>query len=779
MRKRNWNNGWKYLQDGKMKDVHLPHDAMMASGREADAPSGNSGAYYKGGEYIYTKLFECTKEMKDKSCQIQFDGIYQNARIYLNDKQIGKNFYGYVPFLVKLDGFLQSGMNQLQVRADNREQPNSRWYSGGGLYRSVWMWEGNKSHIEPFGIKIVTTSLNPVKIRVEVAHTDGEPLVEIVDQNKVIASGDGDNVEIEIPDAQLWDDEHPKLYECRVLLKKEERIVDEAVQKFGVRMLQWDSTGLFVNGKRIMLRGGCIHHDNGILGATSLPEAEKRRLQILKDAGFNAIRCSHNPASTALLEACDEMGVYVIEEMWDMWYQRKNKYDYGNQFMNYWQEDIRKVVERDSSHPCVIMYSIGNEVTEPHEERGVELGKQIKAYVKELDQTRPITIGLNMALVAMSAMGAGLYDHVDEEFVVTGSAANSTVFNETVSRNDRLVLASCKEEVDQLCAPILDAMDIAGYNYGVPRYPLDAESHPKRVVVGSETFPHQLAATWKNLDKYPYVIGDFMWTAWDYIGECSIGTWAHTEDGLCFAKPFPWKLADVGAFDLIGNPTGEALWAEAVWKGRTSIGVRPVPYPTETLARGAWRGTNAIPSWSFRGCEGKEAVVEVYTPEDKVTLFLNGKWKETKDTEDMRAVFRIPYEQGKLEAIAMSKDESRQVKVSLESAVNPKWVIHSETKQMNNGDIVFFDVSLEDKYGNVESNADEILCVEVTGGHLLGFGSGNPRTDCEFGTGVYPSHYGKALAAVRIEDQSSFQIQIIRRKEGGYRKQIIKKKQEI
>lgn len=755
MKKVLWNNDWLFEnQKGKSCRITLPHDAMQVEGRAADAPSGNSGAHYLGGIYTYSKQFELTKQEVSGNVQVQFDGVYRNTIVFVNGLKCKEVRYGYLPFWVDITDFVQTGINNITVEADNSEQPNSRWYTGSGIYRSVWLWTGNQYKIEPCGIHITTKSINPAVITVNVVHNGDSAEVEIWDGDHLIIKKTGDDLELELPEAKLWSDETPYLYRCHVILRKDGIVIDEADQAFGVRLLHYDTTGLYVNGKRTLLKGGCLHHDNGILGALSLPEAEERRLRIMKESGFNAIRCAHNPASGDLLDVCDKLGIYVMEEMWDMWYQRKNKYDYGHDFPQYWREDVETVVKRDQPHPSVIMYSIGNEVTEPYEEKGVELGKKIVKLFHELDDTRPTTVGLNMALLAMSAMGMGLYDKVDEQTEEMAPAVNSTVFNETVSRNNQLVMASCREDVDKLSTPILDAVDIAGYNYAAPRYPLDAEQHPGRISVGSETFPHHLAATWKEMKNCPYIIGDFMWAAWDYLGECSLGAWTDEEDGLAFNKPYPWKLADEGAFDLLGNPTGEALWAAAVWRNKTSIGVRPVRSVDNTLAKGAWRGTNAIPSWSWSGCEGKEAIVEVYTQGKTVILFLNGEQVGSSDTTDMRAIFTIIYQPGQIEAVAYDENGRECGRSSLSSAKNEvHWKIDSESETLHPGQTAYFSVTLVDMDGVVESNADEMLSLKVDGGELLGFGSAAPRTEAEFTDGIYPSRYGRALAAVRIQNE--------------------------
>lgn len=761
MRRILFNEGWEFRKEhGDWHPVTLPHDAMQGEKRDPQAPSGNAGAYYHGGKYSYEKTFTLLEEEVSDIIRFQFDGVYRNARVFINDKQAGGAAYGYLPFFADATGLVHSGDNVIRVEVDNSEQPGSRWYSGSGIYRPVWMWKGNASYIEPWGIKVNTVSLEPAVIQVEVERSSGEVEIEIWDEDKLVVTGKGDKAELTIPNAKLWSDASPNLYRCHVILRESGNIVDEADQTFGIRTLRWDNKGFYVNDKRTLLQGGCIHHDNGILGACSYPEAEERRLRIMKQAGFNAIRCAHNPAGTLLLEACDRLGIYVMDEMWDMWYQRKNRFDYGCDFPANWKTDVETIVARDQSHPSVIMYSIGNELTEPHNEAGVIQAREISQLFKKLDSTRPTTIGLNLALVAMTAMGHGLYDNVDEPGAATPPATNSTEFNQAVSQNGmRLTMAACRNEVEALSRPVLAEVDIAGYNYATPRYPLEAECNPERVVVGSETFPHQLAATWKTMEQCPYVIGDFMWTAWDYLGECGIGAWSHTEDALEFLKPFPWKLADTGAFDILGDPNGEALWASAVWNGKTSIGVQPVCYAPEEVTKASWRGTNSLPSWSWKGCEGNPAVVEVYTPASYAELYLNDQLIERQSVNEMRAVFTVSYKPGKLETIVYDENNLECDRAELCSVQGEvKWSIACESDTLKQGQVAYFPISLCDESGKVERNNDAILEIEVEGGELLGFGSANPRTKAEFNEGRYPSYFGRALAAIRVSDDKSLKV---------------------
>lgn len=755
MKKRSFNEGWQF----NGKPVILPHDAMLLAPRRADAESGSGGAYFEGGVYEYEKTFPAPAEWEGKELFLQFEGVYRNAKVYLNGQELGGAAYGYIPFFVKLTGLKYGEENTLRVTADNSKQPNSRWYSGGGIYRPVWLWECEKGGLRPQCVQITTLSYDPARIEVKVAAGAG-PKVEILDGGTVVASAVGNSAELEIPNAKLWSSESPYLYTCRVSLG-----TDVTEEKFGVQKIEWSPGGLFVNGKETLLRGGCVHHDNGILGAASFPESERRKAEKLKEAGFNAIRSSHNPISPAMLEACDEVGLYIMDEMWDMWYSRKNREDYALDFPNNYKSDIRSLVARDYNHPSVLMYSIGNEVSEPATEKGVALAKEMISLFHELDPSRPVTAGINLMILYSSAKGKGLYKEEggkDNKSEQKMNGMNSTMYNLIASVvGTGMNKGANSKKADAATSPILDALDIAGYNYASGRYPLESKAHPGRVVVGSETFPQDIAKNWAMVKEYPYLIGDFMWTAWDYLGEAGIGAWAYSEDGKAFDKPYPWLLADVGALDILGNPTGEAFWAQAVWGllKEPKMAVRPVNHPEKSPIKATWRGTNAIPSWSWRGCEGNKAVVEVYFDCARVDLLLNGMPVGGSKVKDCRAVIKTKYAPGRLEAVCYNARGNEIGRCALETAASADIQLEPERETAKPGEAVYIPVELGDG-SHVESNTDRALTVSVENGVLLGFGSANPRTEESFLSGTYTAYYGRALAVVKAGETGSLAVSV-------------------
>ena len=775
MRREEFNRNWKFrrAEDTEGKIVTLPHDAMIFEKRSADNPSGSACASFAGGKYVYEKEFEVPADFADKHVVFGFEGVYRNAEVFINDKKAGGCAYGYVPFTAVADEYLEYGKtNVIKVTVDNSETPNSRWYSGSGIYRPVWMYIGEKAHIEYQGVRIKTLSYNPAKIAVNVAHVGGTAEVAIYDGEKKVASAIGDAVEFTVPEAKLWSDETPNLYECRVTLTEDGNVVDEVSENFGIRLIEWSAKGLFVNGKETLLRGGCVHHDNGLLGACSYKESEWRRVKRLKEMGYNAIRSSHNPCAVEMLNACDYYGIYLMDESWDMWYSRKNKNDYALQFMDNYKYDLKAMADRDYNHPSVILYSIANEVAEPAQEKGVELAKEMVAYLHELDDTRPVTGGFNLMIISRAAAGNGIYKEdggrEDDSSKVPNSSLMFNIITSFVGTG--MNKGANSDKADKIVSPVLDALDIAGYNYASGRYPLEGKAHPDRVVFGSETFPQDIAKNWAMVKQYPYLIGDFMWTSWDYLGEAGAGAWAYTKDGLGFEKPYPWLLADMGAIDILGNENAEVYLAQAVWGllDKPMIGVQPVNHPGVRPSKSTWRGTNAIPSWSWSNCEGNKAVVEVYSDAAKAELYLNGKKLGSKKIKDCKASFKCKYAAGKLEAVvfdASGREIGRNVLVS--AGASQSIQVTPEVNAAMPGEILYFNVAVADENGITESNNDQKLTVSVEGGELLGFGSANPRTEEAYVDGAFTSYYGKAQAIVRAGESGKVTVTVASGKLGA------------
>lgn len=758
MKQVSFNQGWQFTDlSGQNVDVTLPHDAMISQKRHPNAPSGSAQAYFPGGRYVYIKRFDAPHEWKRQHIIIRFEGVYANGRVYLNDTFVGGTVYGYNQFDVTLDNALRYGeMNELRVIADNSAQPDSRWYTGAGIYRPVWLLSGPKNgYLMPESVKIKTIDFHTRTIQVNTQNDSFTPniVIQIKDGDTLIAQAKGPVAKITLTAAKLWTPNHPHLYTCIVTAYQDEEAIDQAACRFGIRQISLSNQGLLINGQGTSLRGGCIHHSQGLLGAATYDESEWRRIQKLKVCGFNAIRSAHNPLSRAALEACDYFGMLVIDEAWDMWYNHKSKADYASAWEKHHRQDLAAMVQKDFNHPSVIFYSIGNEVAEPASKEGLMREKEMISLLHTLDSTRPVTAGLNLMILKMAAKGGGIYNKEGGRDTKQQPKMNSTLFNMMASVvGTGMNRAANGAKADKATTPALDMLDVAGYNYASGRYAKEGKLHPQRVIYGSETFPQDLGKNWEMVKQYPYLIGDFMWTAWDYLGEVGLGAWAYTPDAKSFDKPYPWLLADCGAFDILGNPGAAAGYAQAVWNQTNTpfVGVRPLNHPHVKVIKAIWRGSNAISSWAWRDCDQAEAVVDVYSNQPRVELRLNGKRLGIKQTKLSKAQFKVRYIPGTLEVAALDAHDSVVGITQLNSTRGALQLVAApETITLKPGQIAYIPVDVKDKAGVVESNHDVDVQAIVHHGDLLAFGSANPRTEQQYTTGAFRTYYGRALAIVR------------------------------
>lgn len=811
MKKIDFNQDWLFVKKGAAAvPVHLPHDAMLHEKRDPACLNGRSTGYFPGGKYVYTKNFIVPDEWADKSVFLEFEGVYHNAVVSVNGKEAARHPYGYTNFAVELGEFLDfGGKNVVEVIADTSGEPNTRWYSGAGIYRPVWLYVGEKKHIDIDGVQITTLSHDPAVIRVKTLATGGNAQIEVYNNNKLVAVASGNDVQIMVPDAELWSADNPKLYDCRVLLQNDGQIVEEQSVHFGICHLEWNTKGLFINGQETKLRGACIHHDNGILGACEYPAAAQRRVRILKEAGFNAIRSAHNPISRALLEACDKLGLYVMDELCDMWYEHKNRYDYATWFDEWHTADLTAMIQKDISHPSVIMYSIGNEVTETAEPGGIALTKEMTDLCHNLDDTRPVTCGINMALNVMHFAGLGVYKPAPGEKVrppeaknpralavlgkmmearkaqaaksvgqqgqadtgAAGTAALGMQADAGARQDGKLVgseyfnkmMVTMKEQqqavVKQEIAKILSedayaALDIAGYNYAITRYELDAQDYPDRISVGTETLPQKIYQNWQHVMACPYSVGDFIWTGWDYIGEAGVGIFCYDSIGEKDGA-YPDLLAGSGIIDILGHERPEVGLNRAVY-GLTdspTIGVEPLTHAEENHIISAWRFSDAVRSWSWEGCEGCKAEIIVYSGGESVRLFQNGILLGEEKLEECQAKFHTVYRPGTLVAVSYDKNGNELGRDELQSASGTTRLnlIPDKLQLKADGqDLCYLDISLTGEDGIRKASADLELTLTVTGaGTLAGFGNAAPCMEESYTDNIHTTYYGRALAVLR------------------------------
>ena len=759
-----FNDNWIFYREGDDPlEVTLPHDAMISEKRDAGCPNGVNSGYFPGGKYCYEKEFVLSEEEASKSVVLHFEGVYQNCVVELNGAKVGQHRYGYTPFDVDLTEKARPGKNKISVSVDNSLEPNCRWYSGSGIYRPVTLWIREKVHIER--VKVETKSICPPEIFVEVeiagkdaaGGTDMEerPLpvtVEIYDGGQRLYVGAPGKIVLE--GAKLWSAEEPNLYTCLVRIPGDEQRIS-----FGIRSLEWSAKkGMSVNGQRVLLRGGCIHHDHGVLGGCEFYDAQERRIRILKESGFNAIRMAHNPASEMTLELCDRLGMYVMNEAFDGWYVPKTYHDYSRMFDSQWRRDLTSMVDTSRNHPSVIFYSIGNEVSETATEKGVKTCREMTEFVHGLDRSRPVTAGINVLLNVYTNMGLGVYrdrgdyrpEPLPRERGYKEKKTGSAFFNAMAQKLGPLMFfMSAGKKGDRACRGAAEALDIIGLNYASSRYEADAKQYPDRIMVGSETMAADLPYNWERVKRLPQVIGDFVWSAWDYIGEACMGDWTyHSYRGLPL-------LAGQGMIDITGKPLASMYFMQVVWGLRKEpfIGVRPLNHAGESPSTGAWQFTNAIDSWSWQGYEGTKATVEVYADADAVRLTLNGKEIGTGKVKKYKALFRTAYAPGTLTAEALDKEGRVVASHCLVSGGRETVLTLKPEKTVlraNNQDLCYLIIEFTDKDGCLKPYVEQPVELSVEGPvSLAGFGSALCKTDEVFGSARHHAYRGRTLAVLR------------------------------
>ncbi len=762
MKKISLNENWKYAHIGEddYKEVVLPHDAMLSEKRTEGSPGGKNTGYFEGRDYIYERVLKLDKKEGSRYV-LEFEGVYRNARVYLNGEEIAFRPYGYIGFYVDITDKVLSGENKLEVKAFNADQPNSRWYSGAGIYRPVWLYELPEKHIEINGVRVRTLDYTTGKISVSVATSHGGAVkAEVLNGETVVASGKGEEeIVLHVHEAKLWSESSPYLYTCRVTYEGEVR-----EEKFGIRQIECDSSrGFLVNGEKVLLKGACVHHDNGVLGACAYDEAEERKVKLLKNAGYNAIRSAHNPCSKAILNACDRLGMFVMDEYVDMWYIHKTKYDYATYFDEWWERDLKDIVEKDFNHPSVVMYSIGNEVSETAQKRGIRLSEDMTKYLNDLDGSRPVSCGVNIFFNFLSSIGFGVYSDdkanktaKDPKKKKKHKAVGSEFFNKLAGLlGDKVMkLGATLRGSDRKSKHHFAKMDVAGYNYGILRYKKDVKKYPERVILGSETFVRDAYTFYEFAKKHNALIGDFVWAGIDYLGEVGLGAMEYKNYAKDFVGGLGWLTAGSGRLDITGRELGEALYTKVAYELLPiAIAVVPADNAGKPHSPSAWGMTNARESWSWNGCDGNATSVEVYTRAYKVRLLVNGKKVgERKIKNDCKAVFKTKYYGGTIEAVGMSKDGKEICRTALSTAGDETVLrIEPENENPKKGGLLFVRLRYTDESGTTKPLARGEIELAVEGGKLLGFGNGCPYNERGYLENVSDTYYGEAFAVVRAE----------------------------
>lgn len=788
MQKKNFNREWYVSKlDGKIlgalfsgypegRQVTLPHDAMIEEIVDAECANGGQTAYYPGGYYRYVKEFDVPMEWAEKTVSLELEGVYRNGRVYLNNDYVGGCHYGYSNCYVNLNRSIRYGTrNRIEVLVDN-EGLSSRWYSGGGLYRNVWLHIGETVHFTIDGVKISTPDVEEdgavVLVRPTVRNDDRENhqiqvVTEIFDGKGVKAAEEesigviyGNSEEelyqrLTISNPGLWSCENPVLYTCRLLLIKDGQETERQEIKFGIRKLQLDAVhGLRINGKQVKLRGACIHHDNGIIGACTLEMAEERRCRLLKEAGFNCIRSAHHPISKAMLDACDRYGMLVMEEFADMWTWPKNMNDYSLHFCEDWEKDVQLMVEKDYNHPSVIMYSTGNEIQEVGMSKGVQINREIAQKIRSLDNSRYVTNAFN-ALLASLDYEQEICREIREKAAEDKKGLNDIMGDARDITSEWMIKGL---EVHPLMTEKIDAfvgsLDIAGYNYLTIRHEMDHIRKPNRVVLGTETFPSEIAKLWDIVERNDYVIGDMTWTGYDYLGEVELGVIRFP--GIKTEEKKYGRTAWSGDLDITGKRRPVSYFREIVY------GLRKEPYVSVEdpahygmkVEKSSWAFEDSLPSWTWRGFEGKPVIVDVYSPSDEVELFLNGKSlgkRPAGKQNGFTAKYELAYEPGTLTAVACEGE--KQWRMELQTA-QEELMLHVDVDRdeinANGADLAYLTVELRDRNGIVDMQARKDIAIEMRGvGILQGYGNADPYFQGDYHQDTVQSFEGRAQAVIR------------------------------
>ena len=780
-RDRLFNNDWKFIRDSIQGVEHpefddsnwmvidLPHDYSIMNlpgrnGADQIGPfskrspgNGNSTGHVLGGTGWYRKHFTLDKSDAGKTTIINFDGVYMESEVWVNGKKAGVHKNGYTPFWFDITSLLNEAgsPNVIAVKVENVGR-SSRWYSGSGIYRDVHLTITQPVHIAVWGVKITTPEVTPneslVNIEIDVQNdsfkeASAQIIVNIKDNvgrlaatavDNIILMGNGENSfikQFKVENALLWSIETPNLYTAEIIIKSKNKISDIYNQTFGIRSIEISpEKGFVLNGKPVLLKGGCLHHDNGFLGSAAYTRAEERKVELMKASGYNAIRCAHNPPSSAFLNACDRQGMLVIDEFSDMWESYKNPQDYSRFFKEWWNKDLTDMILRDRNHPSIIMWSIGNEIPKNTVEDGIRIAKQLTVRIKELDNTRYIT------------------EAVTSLFTPGGWQKSSEIF---------------------------DILDVCGYNYKPDKYKSDHELLPKRIMYGSESFPLNAYEYWKAVEKFPYVIGDFVWSAMDYLGEVSIAnsTYVPESQKAVFRLPenlqlpagfnifdfmekrpsnWPYFVSWCGDVDITGEKKPQSLYRDVLW-GNSLLEINVHEYIPEGQAENisGWGWAKEWPIWNWKGDEGKPLLVRIFTKKSAVRLELNGQLigeKKLSSEDEYIASFNVPYKPGELKAIAFDDGKEIASKI-LKTAGDPvaiKLVADRKEIKADRNDLSFVKIEIVDESGQIVPTDSIKLNLEISGnGELIGSGSADPGDMSSVNQLAIRSYKGKALAIIR------------------------------
>jgi beta-galactosidase len=750
---------WKFLRDSLAgaenpafddsgwRSIDLPHDWSIENFADKDnedhigpftrtSEGGLSTGYVKGGTAWYRKHFSADKDYSTKHVSLCFDGVYMISSVWVNGKKAGDHFYGYTPFSYDITDYLLPGKDNLIAVEVRNPGKNSRWYSGSGIYRHVWLTVTNPLRVAENGLFVTTdlTSKDSANVHISIQLKNSIPenkeatlvtfisdsYARVIDKNeKPIKIGPNSELLVEqtlkISQPSLWSINDPHLYSATSEVVSKGKVIDSYTVTFGVRTLSFSAEkGFLLNGNPVLLKGACIHHDNGLLGSATYDRAEERRVELLKANGFNAIRTSHNPPSKQFLDACDRLGMMVIDEAFDMWEHPKNPQDYSNYFNANWKNDLQSMILRDRNHPSVIIWSIGNEIYERADTSGQRIAKQLVKVVKQLDNTRPIT--------------ASICEFWEQSGLKWSDSE-----------------------------PAFASLDLGGYNYQWREYKNDHKKFPERVMAGTESFPIEAFESWHHAEQDPWVIGDFVWTGMDYLGETGIGRSYYDKKDVAFSMPWPsWYNAWCGDIDITGQKKAQSYFRDVVWnRSKLEMAVHaPIPSGKKEIIS-LWGWPDEYQSWTWPGEEGNMLQISIYSRCQEVRLELNAKvigQKPTSDKTQITAKFDVPYEAGELKAVGLIDGKEVASKIFKTAGKPATLILIPDRKQINadRNDLAYVSVEVRDKDGNLVPAANVRVKFTVSGdGELLASGNAAPNDMQSFRKPECKTFNGKCLAIIR------------------------------
>lgn len=758
-RNRNMDLDWKFVRDSiagaeevgfndsAWRVVDLPHDYSIEDlpGEDTEdqigpfsqqSQGGPSTGHVMGGTGWYRKHFTLSPDDQDKIIKIHFDGVYMESDVWLNGKHLGFHPNGYTPFYYDMTPYLNPAgeANVLAVRVKN-EGKNSRWYSGSGIYRHVWLTATELVHVDTWGVAITTPEVShdkaSVKLNIRLGNGNKKSrkvsvVTRLLDaKNKTVAeaetkeqlvAGAGQSAleqTINLQSPALWSPGEPNLYKAVISVLDKGELIDQHVETFGVRSIEFSvDEGFKLNGETLLLKGANMHHDNGLLGSAAIGRAEERRVAVMKANGFNAIRTSHNPPSAEFLDACDRLGVLVMDEAFDMWEHPKNPQDYHLYFSEWSKRDLESIVVRDRNHPSVIIWSIGNEIYERADSSGVKIAKELSELCHRLDPTRPVTAGIS-----------GFWDHPGREWAET--------------------------------APAFKHLDVHGYNYNWQEYESDHRKYPDRIMIGTETFANETLENWQQARQHAWVIGDFVWTGMDHLGESGIGH-ALIDKEAGGLMPWPWYNNWCGDIDILGFKKPQSFYRDVVWARSDLEMAVHAPIPAGSVENvSKWGWPDERQSWTWPGEEGRKLSVSVYANAQLVRLELNGKVigeKPVSPQTRLATSFEVPYAPGELKAVALAEGKeiaSKTLRTTGKPAALRLVPDRAEIRPSRN-DLSYVAVEVIDERGDIVPRAALPVSLSVSGdGELTASGNASPNDMESFNKPLCKTYNGRAMAILR------------------------------